>query len=141
MQPQFFFSVAVTIIFLFSCADNKVAEQKSANPESATVKIKDENISYGLDTSALTGFVAYDENKQGRRPVVLVVHEWWGLNDYVRQRTRQLAEMGYLAMAVDMYGDGQTADNPGDALKMATPFYMNPSLTKQRIDAALTKIK
>jgi dienelactone hydrolase len=71
----------------------------------------------------------------------LVVHEWWGLNDYVRQRTRQLAEMGYLAMAVDMYGDGQTADNPDAALKMATPFYMNPSLTKQRIDAALTKIK
>jgi dienelactone hydrolase len=141
MKRPFFLSVLVTIIFLFSCADNKVAEQKSTDTESATVKIRSENINYSFDTSNFKGFIAYDENKQGRRPVVLVVHEWWGLDDYIRQRTSQLAEMGYLAMAVDMYGDGENADNPGDALKMATPFYVNPSLVKIRMDAALAKVR
>ena len=71
----------------------------------------------------------------------MVVHEWWGLNVYVRGRARQLAEMGYLAMAVDMFGGGKTADNPGDAGKLATPFYANPQLAKTRLDAAFAKLK
>jgi dienelactone hydrolase len=89
----------------------------------------------------LNGFVVYDESKSGRRPVILVVHEWWGLNDYTKNRARKLAELGYLAMAVDMYGDGQTATNPQEAQEKATPFYQNPKLSKIRLDAALNKIK
>ncbi len=81
------------------------------------MKIKEDAVSYQSDTSTYNGFVAYDENKEGKRPVVLIVHEWWGISDYVRGRAKQLAQMGYLAMAVDMYGNGKTAVNPGDAQK------------------------
>jgi len=63
------------------------------------------------------------------------------LNDYAKSRARQLAELGYIAMAVDMYGNGKTADNPDMAGKMAMPFYQDPAMAKSRFDAALAKIK
>jgi len=69
------------------------------------------------------------------------VHEWWGLNDYPKKRAKQLAEMGYIAIAVDMYGDGKVAANPQEAMAMATPFYKNPELAKTRLDAAIKRLK
>lgn len=131
----------LTAICFSSCADNKTEDQKTSNQDNAIVQVKEEAVSYQIDTTTFGGYVAYDENKEGKRPVVLVVHEWWGLNDYVRGRTKQLAEMGYLAMAVDMFGVGKIADNPGDAEKLATPFYMDPTLGKTRLDAAFAKAK
>lgn len=104
-------------------------------------KFKEENVSYMSDGVLFKGLVVYDENIKGKRPAVLVVHEWWGLNDYARSRARQLASLGYIAMAVDMYGDGKTAANPQQAQEMATPFYKNPQLSKKRLDAAITKLK
>ena len=78
-------------------------------------KIKTENVTYEANGTTLKGFLAYDTAVKGQRPGVLVVHEWWGLDGYIRDRTRQLAAMGYAALAVDMYGGGKTADNPQDA--------------------------
>ena len=72
---------------------------------------------------------------------LLVIHEWWGFNDYAKRRARQLAELGYIAMAMDMYGNGKTADNPDSAGKLAMPFYQNPQMMKARFDAALEKLK
>ena len=69
--------------------------------------------------SKLKGFLAYDDAAKEKRPGVLVVHEWWGLNDYAKDRCKQLAELGYVAFAADMYGDGKTVDHPDDARKMA----------------------
>jgi len=89
----------------------------------------------------MNGYVVYDANKEGKRPGILVVHEWWGLNEYPKMRARKLAELGYVAMAVDMYGGGETADNPTDAGKMAGPFYQDLQMTKSRFDAALKKLK
>ena len=125
--------LAVSIPFL-SC--NNQSDQKTVNPS-----IKEESVEYTADSVTLKGFVAYDENKKGKRPAVLVVHEWWGLNDYTRSRAKQLAELGYIAMAVDMYRDGKTAANPDEAGKMAMPFYQDPQMAKKRLDAALAKIK
>lgn len=79
--------------------------------------IRGEEVSYTVGDVKLTGYLAYDAAKQGRRPGVLVVHEWWGHNDYVRDRATMLANMGYTAFALDMYGDGKQADHPGDAQK------------------------
>lgn len=67
------------------------------------------------DGTALRGYFAWDDAVTGKRPGVVVVHEWWGLNDYAQRRARELAALGYPALAIDMYGDGQTADNPKDA--------------------------
>jgi dienelactone hydrolase len=74
-----------------------------------------EPVTYTAGDRTLRGYLASDTTKEGKRPAVLVVHEWWGLNDYIRRRARMLAELGYRALAVDMYGDGKVADNPGDA--------------------------
>ncbi|MEJ7684481.1 MAG: dienelactone hydrolase family protein [Segetibacter sp.] len=90
--------------------------------------IKEEAVTYSADNVALKGYVVYDENKQGKRPGVLVVHEWWGLGDYERSRAKQLAEMGYIAMAVDMYGDGKTAANPQEAMALVADFSKNPDI-------------
>lgn len=108
-------------------------------------KLKAESITYSpdgiKDSLVLDGYIAWDENREGKRPVVLVVHEWWGLNDYIKRRVRELAGLGYIAMAVDFYGNGKRADNPTDAGKLSGPFYQDPLMAKQRFDAALKTIK
>lgn len=106
-----------------------------------TALIKEENITYVAGGVSMNGYVVYDANLKGKRPAVLVVHEWWGLNDYAKNRARQLAELGYIAMAVDMYGNGKTGADPQEAQALAMPFYQNPALAKTRLDAALNKIK
>lgn len=104
-------------------------------------KLKEENISYTIDSMKMDGYVVYDENVEGKRPAVLVVHEWWGLNDYSKMRARELAKLGFIAMAVDMYGNGKRADNPTDAGNLAMPFYQDQQMTKTHFEAALNKIK
>ncbi len=77
--------------------------------------IRTETVTYAAGDTPLRGFLATDTTRPGTRPGVLVVHEWWGLNDYPRRRARMLAELGYPALAVDMYGGGRVADDPTDA--------------------------
>jgi dienelactone hydrolase len=105
------------------------------------VKIKTENITYKSDTVILNGFLAYRDDQGARKPAILIVPEWWGVTEYTRGRARQLAELGYVAMVVDFYGNGKVAANPEEANALATPFYKDPALAKTRIDAALTKLK
>ena len=81
----------------------------------ATAAVKGEEVTYQAGGVTFKGYLAHDDGVQGKRPGVLVVHEWWGLNDYARSRARQLAALGYTALAVDMYGDGRTAAHPKDA--------------------------
>ena len=120
-------------------------EEKKTEPSVETAvkepKIKEDNVTYTGDNISMSGFVAYDENKEGPRPAVIVVPEWWGLNDYPKHRAKQLAELGYIAIAIDMYGNGKTADNPDSAGKYATPFYQDPQMAKRRFEAALQKLK
>jgi len=103
--------------------------------------IKEVMITYMAGDVTLKGFVAYDESIRGKRPVVLVVHEWWGMNDYTKMRARKLAALGYLAMAVDLFGDGKNAADPKEAQELTGPFYKDPQLAKIRLDAAIKKIK
>jgi dienelactone hydrolase len=108
---------------------------------SAVPSIKEDPVTYSSGGTTLKGYIAYDEAKQGRRPIVLVVPEWWGLTDYPRMRARELAQLGYLAMAVDMYGDGKVAKDPNEAQKETALFYKDPQQGKARIEAALAKAK
>jgi len=104
-------------------------------------KIKEENVTYTVGNRNYKGFVAYDENLKGKRPGALVVHEWWGLTDYPKMRARQLAELGYVAFAVDMFGDGKIATNPTEAQAYTAPIYSDPQKSKLMLDVALSKIK
>ncbi len=103
--------------------------------------VQGKEVSYRADGTTLKGYVAYDDAVKGKRPGILVVHEWWGLNDYVRQRARMLAEQGYTALAVDMYGNGKEAHHPDDAGKFSSEVSKNAKLAKARFDAALKLIK
>lgn len=99
--------------------------------------VKGQEVTYGTKETTLKGYLAYDDAVKGKRPGVLVVHEWWGLNDYARKRVRMLAELGYTALAVDMYGEGKTAGHPDDAGKFAGELRQNLPLAKARFLAAL----
>lgn len=127
----------LTAIFYFGACNN----EKTTVEESRPSGIKEVSLDYTADTLTMKGFAAYDSGSTKKLPVVLVIHEWWGLNDYPRMRAKMLAEMGYLAIAVDMFGNGKTVDNPQDAQKMVTPFYQNPQMAYDRLNAALAKVK
>ena len=86
----------------------------------AAPKIKGEPVEYTAGSTVLKGYLAYDENIKGQRPGVLVVHEWWGHNEFARKRARMLAKLGYTALAVDMYGDGKQAMHPDEAGKFSS---------------------
>ncbi len=110
-------------------------------PNQVVPKLKEEAVTYTSDGINFKGFVVYDESKSGKRPAILVIPEWWGLNDYAKSRARELANLGYIAMAVDMFGEGKIAANPQEAMEYTKPFYTDPNLAKSRIDAALKKLK
>ena len=130
---------AFTLLFV-SCK-NEDNKKEADITETKTPKIKEENVEYKIDTLNMRSYVVYDENIEGKRPAVLVVHEWWGLNDYTKRRARMLAELGYVAMAVDMYGNGRMGNDSGEAQALAMPFYMHPDMAKKHFDAALEEIK
>lgn len=107
----------------------------------AHAEIITKEISYQQGDTVMKGLVAYDDSIKEKRPGILVVHEWWGHNDYARKRARMLAELGYTALAVDMYGDGKTADHPEDAGKFSGAVGGNLPLAKARFDAAIEELK
>ncbi len=107
----------------------------------AHAAVQGKEVSYEADGTRLRGYVAYDDAVKGKRPGVLVVHEWWGLNDYARKRARMLAQQGYTALALDMYGNGKMAHHPDDAQKFSSEVSQNEALAKARFEAALTLLK
>ena len=116
------------------------AESKEIT-EVLPVEVKGEEVTYATDSTNLKGYIAYDINAKDKRPGVLIIHEWWGHNNYVRQRADMLAELGYTALAVDMYGDGKQADHPDDAGKFAMSVMTNLPEATARFDAALKLLK
>jgi dienelactone hydrolase len=107
----------------------------------SSAKIVGEELDYEHDGVTFKGYLAYDDATSDPRPGVLVVHEWWGHNDYARKRARMLAKMGYVALAVDMYGDGKQAAHPGDAGKFSGAVMKNMDTAKGRFDAGLKTLR
>ncbi|MBP1699160.1 MAG: dienelactone hydrolase family protein [Deltaproteobacteria bacterium] len=113
-----------------------VAGSAAAKPD-----IEGKETSYRAADVEMKGYLAYDRSIAGRRPGVLVVHEWWGHNEYARKRARMLAEMGYAALAVDMYGEGRRAMHPEDAGKFSSELMKNFDTAKARFMAAMEFLK
>ena len=111
----------------------------AAIPAHAAVVGKE--VDYRAGDTVLKGFLAYDDAKAGKRPGVLVVHEWWGLNDYARKRATMLAELGYTALAVDMYGNGKTTEHSADADAFTKEVTQNLAVERARFQAALDLLK
>ena len=102
----------------------------------AYAAVQGKEVSYSANGTTLKGYVAYDDAVKGKRPGILVIHEWWGHNEYARKRARMFAEQGYTALALDMYGNGKQAHHPDDAGKFASEVSKNAVLAKARFDAA-----
>ena len=102
----------------------------------AAAKVVGTPVAYAAQGVTLKGYYAYDDARPGKRPGVLVVHEWWGHNEYARKRARMLAELGYAALAVDMYGDGKQAMHPDDAGKFSSEVMKSFDTAKARFEAA-----
>ena len=106
----------------------------------AEAKLQAKVVEYKHGDTVLEGYLAYDDAVQGKRPGVLVVHEWTGLGTYVKQRAEQLAALGYIALAIDMYGKGIRPQNPQDAAAQATIYRQDRALMRARARAGLTEL-
>lgn len=108
---------------------------------SAWAELTTETIEYQDGDSTLTGYLVYDDSIEGPRPGVLVAHEWWGLNDYIRQRAEMIAELGYVAFALDMYGDDRVTEHAADAQGWMQQITSNIDDWRQRALAGLAILK
>jgi dienelactone hydrolase len=104
-------------------------------------EIVTKTVSYESDGKTCKGFLAYDDQltAKGKLPGVLVIHEWWGLNDFTRDRAEALAKLGYVAFAADMFGDGESTTDPGKAKELASALYGKP-LMVERAQAAFDQL-
>lgn len=102
----------------------------------AQAALHEENVDYQAGDTALKGYLVWDEAKGDKQPGVLVVHEWWGLNDYARKRARMLAELGYTALAVDMYGGGKNSEHGSEAGAFMNSVLQHADVARQRFLAA-----
>jgi dienelactone hydrolase len=107
----------------------------------ARAEVNTKDISYEYGGVKFKGHLAWDDAAKGKRPGVLVVHEWWGLNDYAKKRAEQLAGLGYVAFACDMYGEGKTTEHPKEAGDFANEVRKNVKDWRGRAQAALDVLK
>lgn len=142
MKTHTLFTSLFIILSTISCKQN-TEDKTDEKPvvEEVEVKIKGEEITYASGSAQMKGYIAYDENRKEKRPGVIVIHEWWGHNEYVRERADMLAELGYTAIAVDMYGDGKLAEHPEDAGKFAKSVMSNLFEAEARFNAAMEVLK
>ena len=106
-------------------------------PTTAMAEVQTKTITYQDGETTLKGVLAWDDAQTGKRPGILVVHEWWGLNDYAQGRAKQLAGLGYVAFALDMYGDGKVTQHPQQAGECAGQIRANNEAWLARARAGL----
>ncbi len=99
------FSLVAASVFVASCHNSKGNKNIIMNTKDSTASsnLKEDSVNFSVNGKNYVGYVAYDENLKGKRPGILVVPEWWGLNAYTKSRAKQLAELGYIAMAIDVW--------------------------------------
>ena len=98
-------------------------------------------VTYLDGDTVLEAFFAFDDAIEGQRPAVLISHAWGGRDEFVAEKARKLAELGYLGFALDMYGKGVLGSSPEENSKLMTPFIENRAMLQQRITSALRAVK
>lgn len=107
----------------------------------ARAEVKTKTVEYKAGDATMKGYIAWDDKIEGKRPGVMVVHEWWGLNEDAKNRAKMLAELGYVGFCADMYGDGKTTEHPKEAGEMAGMVRKNAKLWIERSLAGLDQLK
>jgi dienelactone hydrolase len=139
--PQVIPVVLLCLLVCTSCKKKTEELVTETAREPSVSAIQGEEIVYQAGDTTLEGYIAWDASKRGPRPGVIVVHEWWGHNEYARRRARMLAEEGYTALALDMYGRDKRADHPEDAQKLVMEATANAEVAKARFMAAYDLLK
>ena len=121
--------------------DKAVSKQTSTIQKEDPVSIVGEEITYETDSTLMRGYVAHNSAIDEERPGIIVVHEWWGHDDFARKKAEKLAELGYVALAVDMYGQGKTANHPEEAMAFSSKVMKNFDTAKARFEAAVETLK
>ena len=103
--------------------------------------IRTETVTYQGGGATLRGYLAWNGAVRTPRPGVLVVHEWWGLDEHMRRRCHMLAELGYIALAVDMYGEGACAVHPEEAERLERAVVEDMATGAARFEAAYRRLK
>lgn len=104
----------------------------------AQAGLQSQSLEYEVDGDPYTGYLVYDDAVEGERPGVLVVHEWWGHNEFARKQAEKLARAGYTALALDMYGSGKVADHPEDAQAFMKEATSDPQAMEAKFRAAMS---
>lgn len=123
--PSFTKPAALSLAVALTLASGQVAAE-----------MQTETVEYEVNGETFTGYMAYDDEADGKRPGVLVVHEWWGHNEFAREQAEKLAEAGYTAFALDMYGSGKLAEHPEDAQQFMKEATKDIDQVKARFMAA-----
>lgn len=123
---RYFFTVFILFLAFISAAE---------------ARLRTETVEYTDSGKVLEGYLAYDDSVEGRRPGVLVVHEWWGINDYIKKRTEMLAGLGYIAFAADIYGKGVRTNDAEVAGRLAGIYRADRALLRRRAAKGLEVLK
>ena len=130
---------ALLLLISIACSAPKSDEKADTEVEKTETPIGE--ITYSAGEVNMKGYFASKAEANAKVPGILVIHEWWGHNSYARKRADMLADLGYVAMAVDMYGDGKVADHPDDAGKFAGMVFQNLDESRAKFEAALKTLK
>ncbi|MGQ0647039.1 MAG: dienelactone hydrolase family protein [Gemmatimonadaceae bacterium] len=115
--------------------------ERAETPAAADTGVQSREVDYGAGETTLKGFVAWNGARTEPRPGVLVVHEWWGHNEHARAQARRLAEAGYVAFALDMYGDGKSTTHPDSAQAFMAAATSDVAKLMARFEAGLAQLK
>ena len=112
----------------------------TATVTTARAEIKEVPVTYSDGTTTMKGFVVYDDAVQGKRPGIIMVHEWWGITPHIHNEAKKFAQQGYTAFIADMFGDAKTADNPKDAGMLMNGVMKDEKAMESRFKAAQAEL-
>lgn len=125
----------------FLVAACSAPQKETTSDETKKVEAPVGELTYSSDTTELKGYFAFDKKNTNKRPGILVIHEWWGHNEHSRERADMIADLGYVAFALDMYGDGKNTNHPEGAQKFMMSVTSNMDVAKARFESALEQLK
>ena len=139
-MKNFILLLVLSSFLFFGCEQENTNNTENTTEETTTemeTSIVEEDVTYTANGVDMQGTIYYNENTDEKMPGILVVHEWWGHNEYSKMRARQLAELGYVGFAIDMYGKGKRASHPEDAKKFSGEVMQNFDQSKERFTKAM----
>jgi dienelactone hydrolase len=127
MKKKSFIAMLLMALLVFNFAS---AQSKTV---SKSMEIKTKNITYTIGNQNFKGYLVWKEGGKAQKPGILLVHEWWGFNEYIRMRAEMLAKLGYTVLAVDMYGEGKVYESATEAQQAAGFIFSHPDILKESI--------